>query len=111
MVADEDIDQAQVFRIGIGVIDVGGDYEDIAGMDGVVDATDEMGAMAVEDDNQFDKVVLVQSPVGLIGFAACGDALVGHFKPGLKQFIAACEFEIFATGIVSTQNVYQNGSF
>lgn len=88
LVADEDVEQTQVIRIGIGMLYFWGNYEGVAGVDGMATAFDDMGALAIEDDDQFDKVVIVQGSIRLIGLTANSYALVGDLKPGGDRLIA-----------------------
>ncbi len=95
LIANKDIEQAQVIGISVGVLDIRTYDESIAGLNGVVSIFNNMGALAVEDDDQFDKVMLVQGAIGLICFTAGDDALVGHLKPGGNRFIASTYYSFF----------------
>ena len=87
LVADEDVEQTQVMCIGIGMLYLGGNDEGVAGVDGMATAFDDMGALAIEDDDQFDKVMPVQGSILLIGLTANSYALEGDLKPGSDRLI------------------------
>tara|TARA_B100000315_G_C14386162_1_gene499751 strand:+ start:67 stop:582 length:516 start_codon:yes stop_codon:yes gene_type:complete len=88
LVADEDVEQTQVVGIGIGMLYSGGNDEGVAGLDGMATALDDMGALAIENDDQFDKIVLVQGSIPLIIPTANRYALVGDLEPGSDRLIA-----------------------
>ena len=59
LTANKDVEQFQVIRVGIGVLYIGRHDKSIAGLNGVASIFDNMGALTVEDDDQFYKVVFV----------------------------------------------------
>lgn len=83
------------------MLDIGRYDKSIASLNCVVSIFNNVCAVAPQDDDQFDKVVLVQVSIALRCLPSGSDALEGHLKPGGNRFIASsyCDFLVCLVGM------------